>query len=159
MNRPIELDFASSLDADVDDVWRVVSTMAGVNFELHPFVHMTYGAAHRSLPTDVVPGRVVFKSWILLFHVVPFDRHALALDQVEQGRGFIEESTSWLQARWRHERQLTPEDHGCVVADYLVIEPRLRLGRPVVAFIVKRLFQQRHRRRVFSSGFHAARHQ
>ncbi len=144
---PIEFRFATSLHADVHDVWRVVSTMKGVNFELHPFVHMTSGRNHQTLPTDVAPGRVIFRSWLLLFHVLPFDRHSLALNQIERGRGFIEESSSWLQRRWRHERSLTPDQgHGCLVVDRLVIEPRLRLFRPLVSLIVTHLFQHRHRR-------------
>ena len=143
----IEFEFASSLDADVQEVWQVVSTMKGVNFELHPFIHMTSGRGHQTLPTDVVRGRVVFRSWLLLFHVLPFDRHALALDQIEQGRGFIEESSSWLHLRWRHERRLTPDrGRGCLIADRLAIEPRLRLSRPLVSLIVTQLFQHRHRR-------------
>ncbi len=144
---PIEFEFTSSLDADVHEVWGVVSTMKGVNFELHPFVHMTSGREHRTLPADVEPGQVIFKSWLLLFHVLPFDRHSLALDHVEHSRGFVEESSSWLQRRWRHERRLTPDQgHGCLIADRLVIEPRLRLGRPLVSFVINQLFHHRHRR-------------
>ncbi len=147
MHDPIELEFASALDANVHDVWQFVSTMNGVNHELHPFVHMTSGHDHRKLPTDITPGRVVFTSWLLLFRVLPFDRHALALDEIEPDRGFIEESSSWLHPRWRHERTLTP-DHGqgCVIVDRLVIEPRVQLGRPLTAFIVTQLFRHRHRR-------------
>ena len=74
MRGPIEFEFVSSLDADVHDVWRVVSTVKGVNFELHPFVHMTSPRQHQTLPTAVTPGRVIFRSWLLLFHVLPFDR-------------------------------------------------------------------------------------
>jgi len=144
---PIEFEFASSLEADVHDVWRVVTTMKGVTSELHPFVHMTSGPEHQTLPTDVAPGQVMLKSWLLLFHVLPFDRHSLALDHIEHDRGFAEESSSWLQRRWRHERPLAPnQDHGCLIADRLVIEPRLRLGRPLVSLIVKLLFHHRHRR-------------
>ncbi len=147
MGVPIELEFVSSLDADVHDVWRMVSTMQGVNFELHPLLHMTSGREHTALPIAIEPGRVIFRSWLLLFHVVPFDRHSFALDQIEAGQGFIEESSSWLQRRWRHERRLTTDgESGCSIADRLVIEPRLRYTRPVVALIVKQLFRHRHRR-------------
>ncbi len=147
MQGPIEFEFASSLDADVHEVWKVVSTMKGVNFELHPFVHMTSGRDHQTLPTDVAPGHVIFRSWLLLFHVLPFDRHFLALDDFEHDRGFVEESSSWLQRRWRHERRLASDQgHGCVIADRLVIEPRLQLSRPLVSLIVKTLFHHRHRR-------------
>lgn len=142
----IELEFVTSLDAEADDVWRFVSSMKGVNFELHPFVHMTSGSDHRVLPTSITPGSVIFRSWLLLFRVLPFDRHALAFDQLEQGRGFIEESTSWLQRRWYHERSLTTRPGGgSSIVDRLVVEPRLRVTRPFVALIVRHLFQHRHR--------------
>lgn len=135
MSPPIEFEVVSTLAADYDDVWRVVSTMTGVNSELHPFVHMTSLREHQVLPTVVTPGHVVFRSWLLLFGVVPFDRHALALERVDNGRGFVEESQSWLQRRWRHERTLTNVPGGvCVVSDRLMIEPvydpAVHLSRP-----------------------------
>ena len=118
-----------------------------MNSELHPFVHMTSGHKHQTLPTDVTPGQVIYRSWLLLFHVLPFDRHSLALENIEHDRGFVEESSSWLQRRWRHERRLAPDQsHGCLLTDRLVIEPRLRLARPLVSFIVTQLFHHRHRR-------------
>jgi hypothetical protein len=59
----------------------------------------------------------MFRSWLLLFGVLLFDRHALALEAVTDGEGFVEESTSWMQRRWRHERLLTETDAGgCIVA-------------------------------------------
>lgn len=143
----IEFEVVSSVNADVNDVWWFVSTMEGVNYELHPFVHMTGGREHRTLSTPIRRGRVLFRSWLLLFHAIPFDRHSLALVRIEEGRGFVEESTSWLQRRWRHERSLAADlDGGCTITDRLVIEPRLRLSRSVVALIVKPLFRHRHRR-------------
>ena len=143
----IELEFCSSLDADVADVWSFVSTMKGVNFELHPFIHMSSSPEHRSLPATITPGRVVFRSWLLLFCVIPIDRHALALTQIDDGGGFVEESSTWIQRRWRHERRLTTDqDHRCVITDRLVIEPRLRFARPFVASIARQLFLHRHRR-------------
>lgn len=142
----IELEFGSSLAADVAAVWSVVSTMDGVNSELHPFVHMS-GVGHETLPTDITPGEVLFKSWLLLFCVLPFDRHALALVRIEEDHGFVEESTSWLQRRWHHERRITANDaQGCDITDRLLIEPRVRFARPVVAFAATLLFRHRHRR-------------
>ncbi len=157
MRGPIELEFASSLDAPIEKVWRHATTMKGVNFELHPFLHMTSGRDHRVLPTTVTSGTVLFRSWLVLFCVLPFDRHSLALAHIDEGEGFVEESTSWLQRRWRHERRLRAAgDRGCVVTDRLVIEPRLRPARPIVALIVRRLFEHRHRRLERRFGVRAA---
>lgn len=147
MPRTIDLEFASSLDTDPAEVWKVVSTMRGVNDEPHPFIHMTTGGGRQQLPATVVPGEVLFESWLLLFRVLPIDRHALALDRIDHDQGFVEESTSWLQRRWRHERRLTTDaDHRCLVTDRLIIEPRLRLARPFVRLVVGGLFRHRHRR-------------
>ena len=141
----IDLKFSSSLSADATEVWSAVSTMDGVNYELHPFMHMST-AGHEALPTVITPGRVVFRSWLLLFCVLPFDRHALALDRVDE-KGFVEESSSWIQRRWRHVRRVTPDgEQGCIITDRLTIETRLRVAERLVAFTTERLFRHRHRR-------------
>jgi ligand-binding SRPBCC domain-containing protein len=143
----IELSFTSALRAPRAEVWAVVSTMRGVNAELRPFVRMTYPDFAETLSdAAIVPGRVVFRSWLLAGSVVPIDRHDLAFERVMDGEGFEEESTSLLQRRWRHERRLSdaPEG-GCVVLDRLVIAPRLGIARPLVALTVRLLFEHRHR--------------
>jgi ligand-binding SRPBCC domain-containing protein len=69
------------------------------------------------------------------------------LDRVDAGRGFVEESTSWVQRRWRHERTLVDAaGGGTTVTDRLVVRPRVALARPVVGAIVGALFRHRHRR-------------
>jgi len=147
VNRPIEMTFTTSVSAERESVWRSVSTMPGVNDELHPLVHMTSPKEHRALPHEVTPGQVLFRSWIMLFGVLPVDRHALALESVDVGSGLVEASSSWLQRQWCHERTLADLPvGGCSVRDRLVIEPRLHLAQPVVALVVKLLFEHRHRR-------------
>lgn len=149
----IDLTFTSTLRTHRPEVWAVVSTMEGVNAELRPFVRMTFPAGSEQLSeAAIVPGQMLFRSWLLAGSVIPIDRHDLTLERVTDGEGFDEESTSMLQRRWRHERRLsdTPEG-GCVVRDHLVIVPRLRVARPVVALAVRFLFDHRHRvlRRTF----------
>ena len=86
--RTVELAFRSDLAHPADEVWATISTMAGVNAELGPYVRMTHP---RSMPAitdvEIVPGKVLFHSWVLLFGVVPFDRHAFAFEGVTIGRG------------------------------------------------------------------------
>jgi ligand-binding SRPBCC domain-containing protein len=143
----ISLTFSSALSAPADEVWAVVSTMDRVNHELRPWVRMTYPSTARSLTArDVDPGVVLFRSWLLAFGVIPFDRHALALDAVDDDGGFVEESTSWLQKRWRHERHVEQDGTGSRVTDQLVVEPRIPFAAPLVAAIVRRIFEHRHRR-------------
>jgi ligand-binding SRPBCC domain-containing protein len=138
--------FSSHLSAPADEVWGIVSTMDGVNDELRPWVRMTYPSTARSLTArDVDPGVVLFRSWLLAFGLIPFDRHALALDAVDDDGGFVEESTSWLRKRWRHERHVEPDGTGSRVTDQLVVEPRIPFTAPLVAAIVRRIFEHRHR--------------
>jgi ligand-binding SRPBCC domain-containing protein len=144
---PIVLEFASEIARPREDVWETVSTMDGVNAELGPFIRMSHP---RDLPllstTTPTAGVVLFRSWVLLFGVLPFDRHALALDAVTDGAGFVEESTSWLQRRWRHVRTLSDTELGCLVSDQLTIEPRVAVTGPIVRVLVRAVFTHRHTR-------------
>lgn len=138
-------------------VWAGISTMAGVNAELAPIVRMTHPAGVELVAAvDVIDVAAVgnelepgfcFHSWLLLGGVLPIDRHALTIERLFHGVGFDEESTSWLQRRWRHERRIADDPGGgCIVSDQLVVEPRLGFTTPVVAFVVRRVFEHRHRR-------------
>jgi ligand-binding SRPBCC domain-containing protein len=140
---PIELDFASRVASPGAAVWVVASTMDGVNAELGPLVRMTVPKG----TGGVIGDGVSFTSWLLAFGVVPFDRHSLTVERVIDGGGFDEESTSWLQQRWRHERRIT--DHGdgtCTIADHLVVVPRIAISRSIVATMVGTVFRHRHQR-------------
>lgn len=137
---------SSDLAAPRDAVWRHISSMAGINQELAP-LSMTYPASVAELRAEAVPlGQVLFRSWVLLYGVLPIDRHALRLMELRPGEGFHEDSTSWLQRRWVHERWLAPIPGGCRVIDRLRFTPRLGLLRPLVAAIVRATFERRHRR-------------
>lgn len=143
----IALRFESLLATDVDRLWQHASSMAGVNHELMPLVRMSYPADRVALPQgEAVPKEVLFQSWLLLFGVLPFDRHALRLLDVRPGRGFDEDSTSWLQSRWVHKRRLVAQPRGVLVTDELEVTPRLRFAAPLTAFIVRQIFLHRHRR-------------
>jgi hypothetical protein len=144
----IELTFSTTVAASRREVWARVATMAGVNDELMPLVRMTHPAHLQSLAdVDVQPGVVLHRCWLLAGGLVPVDRHALALERVMEGEGFDEESTSWLQRRWRHERRLYDAvGGGTVVSDRLVVVPRLKLAAPVTRGVVGVVFRHRHRR-------------
>jgi ligand-binding SRPBCC domain-containing protein len=149
VREPITLSFRSEVAAPRSEVWAVVSTMSGVNAELGPWIRMTHPRDAESLDATEVPtaGEVVFQSWLLAFGVLPFDRHALALVEVDTGSGFVEESRSWLQRRWRHERRLSDRaGGGCAVVDELVIEPRIGVLTPLARRTVRAIFGHRHRR-------------
>jgi len=140
------LEFSSIVSTPRAEVWAVVSTMNGVNKELGPWIRMTHPEGADSLADlEVVPGEVLFESWLLGFGFIPFDRHSLALERLDVGYGFVEESTSWMQRRWRHERRLSDHSAGCTVVDRLTVEPRLATATPVVVALIRRMFRHRHR--------------
>ena len=142
----------SEVAAPAAEVWAHVTTMAGVNAELGPWVRMTHPPELHDLataPPDIMGG-VAFHSWLLALGFLPFDRHALRLLSVDDlgpdGGSFMEDSTSWVQKRWRHERSVEAlSDGSSAVTDRLLVEPRLGLARPLVRRIVPWLFGRRHR--------------
>lgn len=136
----------SELHAPPADVWAHCSSLAGINEELAP-LRMTAPPTVATLgPEDVPLHRTWFHSWVLLFGVIPLDRHALRLTELVPGEGFHEESTSWLQRRWIHDRRVTPTPAGCKLTDQVCFEPRLALLRPLLVPIVRATFARRHRR-------------
>ena len=146
MTAPIVVERTSRLAAPPGPVWAHASSMAGVNLELAPFVRMTH-------PTDrdrLTGPQVSFTSWLLAFGLVPFDRHSFRLlevaDSGREGGSFREDSRSWMQARWRHDRDVVAEGSGSRVTDRLEVTPRLAVARPLVAALVGFLFTHRHRR-------------
>lgn len=142
----IRLRFESRLAADPAQVWARAATLAGVNAELMPLLRMSEPAAFagRSLE-EAQPGVLLFHSWLLLFGLLPFDRHALRLTAVYPGAGFDEDSSSWLQRVWRHRRRVEAIAGGTRVVDELDIVPRAAPAFLVRA-IVAALFAHRHRR-------------
>lgn len=143
-----EINETSQLAASPLDVWAAVSTMDGVNAELAPLVQMTVPQQARGLNLADAPlGCVAFDSWLLAFGLVPFDCHHLQLERIEPGRGFLERSTSWLQALWEHERTLTPlPGGGTELRDRVRFEPRISSAAPLTSMAVAHIFRHRHAR-------------
>lgn len=141
-------EIASDLLASPDEVWPHLLNMESINAELSP-IRMSYPAA---LPLSTIDPRqiplrqVLFKSWVTLFGVIPLDRHALCLTEITPGQGFHEESTTWLQKHWIHDRRLSPSGAGSRVTDRISFQPRLAGLGPLIASIVRSTFERRHRR-------------
>lgn len=147
---------SSILATPIAEVWAHASSMAGVNRELMPIVRMTYPRARASLAAvdDVPLDQVLFASWILLFGVIPIDRHMLRLRALDPPHGFSEDSWSWMQRRWMHRRTLEAIDATHTrVDDEVEFEPRLG-GARVLGPIYRRVFEHRHAvlRRLFGSS-------
>jgi ligand-binding SRPBCC domain-containing protein len=138
---------SSRLDADRERVWDRVSTMEGVNYELAPLIRMTHPPEVEDLnPSNVPLNERLFRSWILLFGVVPFDYDDLVLVRVEPGRGFLERSSMLSMRVWEHERTLQDAPGGCLATDRILYTPRVPLLGRLLRPILRGFFRHRHRR-------------
>ena len=147
MAGPAEIVVSSRLAADAAAVWDRVTTPAGINDEMRPYMRMTLPRGIEQLDLESVElGRPIGRSWILLFGLIPFDYDDLTLVELERGRRFLERSRMLSQRSWEHERTLEPDGGGCLITDRVRWEPRLGLPgaplRPLIAW----LFRHRHRR-------------
>ena len=138
----------SVLAAEPEAVWARASTFEGVNDELRPLMRMTAPARVRALdPADVVLGERIFRSWVLLFGVIPIDYDDLTLIALEPGRGFHERSRMLSMRVWEHERTLEPVgDSATRVSDRLSFEPRVPGFGPLLERFIRMTFRHRHRR-------------
>jgi hypothetical protein len=133
--------------------------MAGINRELFPLVRMTYPASISELtPENVVLGKQMFRSWILLFGVLPIDYDDITLAELFPGGGFQENSTMLTQSLWRHRRTLEDMPAGCRVTDAIEFVPRIRWLGPVFRPVFLLAFRLRHwnLRRIFGTAPPAA---
>jgi ligand-binding SRPBCC domain-containing protein len=137
----------SRLEATPAAVWERVITPEGINHELMPLMRMTIPRGVDTLDPATVPlGERLFRSWVLLFGVIPFDYDDIGLVRFEPGRGFHERSTMLTQRLWEHERTLEPDGEGCLVTDRLRFEPRAAVPVGVTRRLVTATFAHRHRR-------------
>ena len=146
--------FSSSLAASPAEIWAHAIRMAGVNRELAPLVRMTHPPQLALLdPARIRPGERVFRSWILLFGVLPIDFDDLTFVEIEPGRRFLERSPMGTQRVWEHERTIDAIAGGARVVDRVRFEPRIAwLGRLQLP-LFRTAFALRHRnlRRIFGA--------
>ncbi len=121
--------------------------MDTVNYELGPWIRMSAPDAWRRLKLEDWSGiHSLFESWILLFGVVPIDRHAFGTLDLGPERKFVETSTSWINRHWRHERVVAPAAGGCEIVDSIDFAPRLRALSAVLEPVYRLVFRHRHAR-------------
>jgi hypothetical protein len=119
--------FSSDLRVSADIILASLN-MRGVNAELRPLVRMTAPRdwASRSI-LECPSGQTLFQSWILLFGILPIDRHTFYLESIDPATGFAENSSSTINAIWRHRRMITPLSTGCRLTDTVEYRSRLPL--------------------------------
>jgi hypothetical protein len=128
------------------EFWSNVS-LESVNWELAPFVRMTAPREWQDRPIpDWEVGRELFSSWILLFGMLPVDRHAFRLRAIGPGLEFHETSSSWTNRQWNHDREIRANQSGCTVIDRVSYATRLPLLAPLAGSIYRLIFRSRHHR-------------
>ena len=139
----VELEFRSELPAPADAVWRWLVSAEGISRELWPIMKMTMPRGVTSIADlAIVPGKPLFRSWILLGGILPIDRSDLTLLELHPGKGFVEESPMLSMKRWRHVRTLSPRDGITELTDRLTFEPRF--ATPLARWFIGVVFRHRH---------------
>ncbi len=140
----MKFDISSNLRISSEDISRLF-TMDAVNRELGPLIRMTVPRAWADKPIAEWPtGRVLFSSWILLFGVLPVDRHTFFFQRIHPQQGFLEASSSFANAVWRHQREITRSGAFCRVTDTVEFQPRLPFLGRVLAPVYRFIFRHRH---------------
>ena len=137
----------SVVDASPTVVWERIASFEGVNHELGPLLRMTAPTDIRDIDPEQVPlGRRWFRSWVLLFGVVPVDYDDLTIMEIDVGRRFLERSKMLSMRVWQHERILEPAGAGTSVTDRLTFTPRRGIPGALARAVIGALFRHRHKR-------------
>jgi len=145
---------ATKLRGPADEVWSRVTTPAGINHELGPWMRMTIPRGWDGFSlADVQPGTKLGRSWVLLFGVIPIDYDDLGIDEIGD-RFFRERSTMSSARSWQHERWVVADEQApesCVLRDRIEFVSRhwiavLPGARRAHRAIIAALFRHRHRR-------------
>ncbi len=138
------LKFTTHIAASPSTVWDWMTSFDGISKEMAPYLQMSAPRGVGNLQSvGFQPGKPMFRSWIRLFGLIPFDYSDLTLLSLEEGVGFVEHSPMGSMRSWRHVRHLTPRGSGCVLTDELTFEPRI--AGWLSYRIVRAFFNHRHR--------------
>jgi hypothetical protein len=135
----------SHLKVAPDALWRACSTLDGVNREFAPLLRMTCPKAFRGRSLAEAPlGTRAFRSWLLLFGVLPVDYDDLCLVKVVDGEGFSERSSMLSMRQWHHDRWIHATPQGCQITDTVAFEPRVPGTGLLLLQISNAMFRFRH---------------
>ena len=141
----MKFEVSSKLKLSPQDVAGLL-TMEGVNRELRPLIRMTVPREWSGKAISEWPaGQVLFSSWILLFGILPIDRHTFCFQEIDRQRGFSETSTSLTNRLWHHRRSIDCNEQTCLVTDIVEVEPRLSFLAYVLGPVYRFVFKHRHK--------------
>lgn len=140
----------SDLEASPETVWAHATKIRGVNREFFPFLRMSAPAGADTIDERSVRlGERLFRSWILLFGVLPVDYDDLTIVELEPGRRFLERSPMLTQRLWTHERTIDRrDDGGATLTDRVRFEPKVPALGGAQLPIFRTVFAYRHHRLV-----------
>ncbi|MEU6887945.1 hypothetical protein ABZ918_22535 [Streptomyces viridosporus] len=135
---------------DPQELWTNVTSMGGVNLELLPYMRMTLPRELRRDPSirHVPLNSSLGKSWIFLGGLLPIDFDDIVIAEREEGRRFLERSTTSCTKVWQHERIVEPVPGGAQLTDRLsyLLRPHMRPVRAPFHRAMGALFTHRHRK-------------
>ena len=141
---PTVLIFSSHLTAPSAKVWAWMTSISGIVTEMAPIMKMTAPASSTQLADVTLKlGEPLFRSWVLLYGVIPIDRSDLTLISIDPGKGFVEESPMLSMKLWRHQRSISPAGSGTILTDQLTFQPRF--ARRAIEWFIRKVFEHRHR--------------
>jgi hypothetical protein len=157
----VELEFVTLVPSSRELVWSGVSTFYGVNQEFFPLLRMTCPFPDLRLTSAMATGLPLFRSWLLLFGVLPIEFDLLCITSVSESHSFTEKSSMALISEWNHHRSLEDEEEqenedktemqdgsrrGTIIRDRLSFTPRIPGSGFILSLIVRSLFSYRHMR-------------
>jgi hypothetical protein len=127
----------------------------GVNYELHPIVHMTAPKEWKArLLTEAPVNKKLFSSTILLFRLIPVDIHNVHFKRILEN-GFKESSNSITMKVWNHDRTINILKQGCILTDEISYSTRIPFLDVIIKPIYSYVFRHRHQRLIKKYGLAA----
>tara|TARA_R110002072_G_scaffold77138_1_gene180281 strand:- start:8375 stop:8890 length:516 start_codon:yes stop_codon:yes gene_type:complete len=147
-----EFERSSELNASPSLLWDAAVTPANINREFRPVLRMTFPNDTRRITEPLVLNQTIFRSWLLLFGVLPIEYDDLAFSEIVEGQMFHEKSSMFFVRTWEHIRCITPVECGSRLTDTIRFEPKVRVLGPAQMQLFKLVFKLRHTNLVKTYG-------
>jgi len=134
----------TELGLGAQECWAHMTSPSGVNAEFWPFLRMTFPSATRDVTSGWQPGRRLFRSWILLFGILPVEYDDFGFEEVDVGRRFLETSEMLSQQEWIHEREIKETLAGVRLIDRISFVSRLPFLERIYLVVFRFVFRYRH---------------
>lgn len=146
MAKQFQLNFESRLNAAPEKIWQWITSLEGIVTEMRPLMRMTAPKGVKNIiDMDFELGKPLFRSYIFIFGFIPADYSNLTLIELDDGAGFIEQSTMASMKLWRHERRIIAmqqEPAISMLRDTLTFQSRFASG--LIHWFVRKMFEHRH---------------